>query len=84
MEKNESVEILIFYKDPSSCRLMIVLKNVEKCLEIINIYQNSHLYYSNKALERLKAEVSHVVPYAFQGEIKSVRSGVNSNRKNFF
>ena len=48
MEKNESVEILIFDKDPSSCRLMIVLKNVEKCLEIINIYQNSHLYYCNK------------------------------------
>ena len=47
-EKNESVEIVIFNKVPLSCRLIVVLKRVEKCLEIIYVHQNSHIYDCRK------------------------------------
>ena len=69
MKKNESVEIVFFFKDPLTGGLMFLFNNVEECLEIIFVYSNPHFYYHSKALGRCKAWLT---------KMSHMRSGVES------
>ena len=69
MKKNESVEIVFFFKDPLTGGLMFLFNNVKECLEIIFVYSNLHFYYHLNTIGSFKAWLT---------KMSHMRSGVES------